>query len=126
MSEYEIEPLLDQYGIDYNPGRRGNQPIHCPNTDGHKNGDRTASASLHLDKGLFSCLACGAGGSAIDLIMLMEGVPLREAFSIAEAGSANGGRTVQQGTGRSEYGLPQQKGNHRRDGGSVSPWRGFR
>lgn len=121
-----IEPWLDKYGIVFREDKTGNQPIHCPNPHAHKNGDRTASASLHLDKGLFSCLACGAGGSAIDLIILMEGVSLREAFRIAESGSPEGSRQVPRQPQRTSLGLPGRSGNHRGDGKGSAPWAGFR
>jgi len=41
--------------------------------------DKNPSLSVNEEKGLFHCFACGAGGTAVDFIMLLEGIPFKEA-----------------------------------------------
>lgn len=117
-----LEPYLDFFGIQFNPTKRGNQKIRCPNPS-HE--DRTPSASVHLDKGLFNCQGCGAGGTAIDLIVLIEGVSLREAFNRSDQILGEGHREIPGEPQRREFGLPVGPRVHRRDDPGVSPWAGF-
>ena len=125
MTGYPIEPVLDELGIKYHPNKMGNQPIVCPNPD---HDDAHPSASLNLGKGLFNCLACGEGGSVVDLLMLVEGIELREAIQRAEKMDArHGGEVLPGGSGeRSPLGLPRGPRYRNKPKGSVSPWSGFR
>lgn len=63
----DLEVLLDFYGVDYDGSKTREQSIKCPVHD-----DSHASASLNLDKELWNCMACGAGGSVYDLVMRKE------------------------------------------------------
>ena len=50
---------------------------------------------VHLERGVFHCFACGAGGNVLDLVAAMEGCSIREAAlrlqgSPAAAGMAAG------------------------------------
>lgn len=72
-----IERVLDHLGIDYTD--KTEQSIRCPVHD-----DAHASASLNLDKELFNCFACGAGGSAADIMMAREGIDYQAALALVE------------------------------------------
>jgi DNA primase len=72
---------------------RGRCPIH--------RGQGREAFHVHLERGLFHCFACGAGGNVLDLVAAMEGCSIREAAlrlqgshagaSMAAAGTAQGG-----------------------------------
>lgn len=53
--------------MDLNEGRWGNELVCCP-----IHGERRASMSVSVEKGVFHCFACGAGGDAVKLVQLME------------------------------------------------------
>jgi DNA primase len=50
---------------------RGRCPIH--------RGQGTGAFHVNLERGLFHCFACGAGGNVLDLVAAMEGCSIREA-----------------------------------------------
>lgn len=64
--------VFDYYGLP-TPGS-GERSQRCPVHD-----DTVASASINRSKGLIYCHACGFGGSAVDLVMVKEGLGYREA-----------------------------------------------
>lgn len=57
--------------------RYGEHPFKCPVHD-----DAHASASVNRDKGLWHCHACGAGGSAVNLIMAREQIEYPQAAKL--------------------------------------------
>ena len=66
---------------------RGRCPIH--------RGQGREAFHVHLERGVFHCFACGAGGNVLDLVAAMEGCSIREAAlrlqgSQAAAGMAAG------------------------------------
>jgi DNA primase len=50
---------------------RGRCPIH--------RGQGREAFHVHLERGVFHCFACGAGGNVLDLVAAMEGCSIREA-----------------------------------------------
>jgi len=60
--------VLAHYGINYQAS--GNQvKVLCPFHDDHK-----PSLGVNLEKGVYNCFACGAGGNALDFVAHMEGL----------------------------------------------------
>ena len=60
--------VLAHYGINYQAS--GHQvKVLCPFHDDHK-----PSLGVNLEKGVYNCFACGAGGNALDFVAHMEGL----------------------------------------------------
>lgn len=75
-----LEKLLEHYGCDTSRCNAHRwSPVKCFAHD-----DRTASASVHLEKGGYICHACGVKGDAIKLIMTQEGLGYSDAIGFAE------------------------------------------
>jgi DNA primase len=74
----DIVKVLEFYGAEGVP-EGVNRPLRCPFHD-----DRTASASVDTEAGLFNCHGCGIGGDAIKLIQIQEGVSFEDAKRRAE------------------------------------------
>jgi len=73
----DLVELFGGYGIEVK--RKGAQhECCCP----FHEGDETPSLKITPDKGLWNCFGCEAGGSAIDLVMKMDGVDVAEARKI--------------------------------------------
>jgi len=70
-----LESVLDRYDVKFNGSRNGEQPIRCPNQDGHSHGDRRPSCSLNLGKGVLYCQGCGLSGDAYSVVMQIENIP---------------------------------------------------
>lgn len=70
--EQELLAVFAHY--DLPEPRHGDHPMKCPVHD-----DRVASASVNRDKGVWHCHACGAGGTAVNLVMAREGIAYGEA-----------------------------------------------
>jgi DNA primase len=69
--------VLDYYDI---PVRgTGERTVKCPVHD-----DTVASASVNVGKGLFHCHACGAGGTAINIVMEREHLTYHDAVKFTE------------------------------------------
>ena len=66
-----LEAVLDYYHIAYNPSKRGEQFIFCPNP-AHWD-EHPTNCSLNLEKQVLKCFACGVGGGIGTLIQLLEG-----------------------------------------------------
>lgn len=70
----DLVELFGSYGIEVK--QRGAQhECRCPFHDG----DDTPSLKITPDKGLWNCFGCDAGGSAVDLVMRMDGLDVAEA-----------------------------------------------
>lgn len=70
----DLVELFGGYGIEVK--QRGAQhECRCPFHDG----DETPSLKITPDKGLWNCFGCDAGGSAVDLVMRMDGLDVAEA-----------------------------------------------
>lgn len=54
----------------------GERNTRCPVHE-----ERVASASMNVGKGLWHCHACGAGGTAVNIVMLRERLEYREALA---------------------------------------------
>lgn len=66
-----IVPVLAYYGADLDDGYGDRWvPVKCPFHD-----DRSASASVNVEKGAFTCHACEMRGDAAKLVQLHEGLP---------------------------------------------------
>jgi len=70
----DLVELFGSYGIEVK--RNGAQhECCCP----FHEGDDTPSLKITPDKGLWNCFGCEAGGSAVDLVMKMDGLDVAEA-----------------------------------------------
>ena len=67
LERYRIEGLRRSGKVQY----RGRCPIH--------RGDGQDAFQVNLDKQVFHCFSCGAGGTVLDFVAAMEGCGLREA-----------------------------------------------
>ncbi|NJP50069.1 hypothetical protein HCJ93_08285 [Streptomyces sp. SBST2-5] len=106
-----LAPILAHYGVDLHEGRWGNEMVCCP-----VHGERRASMSVSVQKGLFHCFACGASGDAVKLVKLMEGCDFADALRRAEEILRAGG-----------HDLPSRsRGRYRRPGLSDEPGAGRR
>jgi len=91
-SRVTLAQVLRSYQVDWLRGSglgqyRGRCPIH--------RGQGREAFHVHLERGVFHCFACGAGGNVLDLVAAMEGCSIREAAlrlqgSQAAAGMAAG------------------------------------
>ncbi|MFC8490699.1 CHC2 zinc finger domain-containing protein [Streptomyces sp. NPDC057235] len=97
---WPLGPVLLHYGIELNAGRWGEETICCP-----IHGDRRPSMRVNVEKGLFHCHACGAGGTAINLIQAMESCDREDAQQRAEQICKDAGVTVSR-PGRGRYTRP--------------------
>ncbi len=69
--------VLDHYG--YREPRWGESLILCP-----VHAEDRPSCSVNRGKGLFHCHACGASGSAIDIVMTRESLEFGDALRFIE------------------------------------------
>jgi len=73
----DLVELFGSYGIEVK--QRGAQhECCCP----FHEGDDTPSLKITPEKGLWNCFGCEAGGSAVDLVMKLDGVDVAEARKI--------------------------------------------
>jgi len=87
-SRVTLEQVLRSYQVDWlrRSGRhqyRGRCPIH--------QGQGTEAFHANLERSVFHCFACGAGGNVLDFLAAMEGCSIREA-ALRLQGSAGDGR----------------------------------
>ncbi|WP_410088769.1 CHC2 zinc finger domain-containing protein [Streptomyces sp. t39] len=74
-----LAPVLEHYGVELNAGRWGEEQVCCP-----VHGERRASMRVNAEKGVAFCHACDFKGTALHLIMAMEGCDRADALSRAE------------------------------------------
>lgn len=81
-----FQDLLDHYG--YEPARRSRGPsikIVCPFHE-----DNDPSLSIHLERGLFVCFGCHAGGDTLEFLKLHESLSFSDAVRrLAEIGGVD-------------------------------------
>ena len=86
-SAVTMQMVLDRYGINWlrknGEEVRGRCPIH--------QGQGAEAFHANLERSVFHCFACGAGGNVLDFIAGMEGCSIREA-ALRLQGSAGDGR----------------------------------
>jgi DNA primase len=75
-SRVTLAQVLRSYQVDWLRGSgvgqyRGRCPIH--------RGQGVEAFHVNLERGLFHCFACGAGGNVLDLVAAMEGCSIRDA-----------------------------------------------
>jgi DNA primase len=86
-----LEGVLRRYRVDWlwrsgGPRQyRGRCPIH--------QGQGTEAFHANLDRGVFHCFACGAGGNVLDFVAAMEGCSIREAALRLQGTYGSGGAT---------------------------------
>lgn len=78
-----IEAVLAHYGLELNR----DHGEFAVNAFCHE--DRHKSASVNMDKGLYSCFTCSWGGDGYTIIQRMEGITFGEAVKFAEKLGAN-------------------------------------
>lgn len=107
----DIAVVLQHYGATV---RRtsGQVNIKCPFHD-----DTHSSASFNTRENIFNCFACGMQGNSLQIIAKQERVDIREAKSIAERITGQGGNQVR-GKHLSGGRLPSKQGNNK--GSSTS------
>ncbi len=73
LARVDLAELIGQYVALTPAGRehKGRCPFHE---------EKTASFHVNVDKGLFHCFGCKAGGSAIDFVMRIENLEFRDAL----------------------------------------------
>lgn len=107
-----MELMFTHYGLRW-PRGYGDVSIQCPVHD-----DSHASASVNTSKGLFNCFACGAKGSAFDLVMLKEGVEFSDAVALVEKVAGESGVDVLTGvrrkSGSGVHGVSRDRSERRR------------
>lgn len=74
-----IAPILAHYGVDLAEGRWGNELALCP-----VHGESRPSLSVSTEKGVAFCFACEFKGTALHLIMQIEGCDRDAALEKAE------------------------------------------
>lgn len=80
LARVDLEALfLELVGPGRGRGRSATWP--CPEPS-HEQTGRTPPVSLDSDRGLWRCHACGAGGSAVDLVMLSQQFSVGEAMAM--------------------------------------------
>ena len=77
--EVSIERLLSVRGVEL---KRAGKDLRC-RCPFHQ--EETASLSVDPERNVFHCFGCGAKGSVVDLVMLLEGVSFRHAVEILMA-----------------------------------------
>jgi len=73
-----LRPLLEEYGVEFNPEYEENQQVSCP-----VHPDRDPSCSVRLSENDWHCFSCGKGGGPIQLVMEREGLGYHDAVSRA-------------------------------------------
>lgn len=68
-----FDTVLARYGLE-TTGQGAERMIRCPFHD-----DRTPSCAINLDKKLFHCFGCGAQGTILDFIALMDSCSVADA-----------------------------------------------
>jgi DNA primase len=92
-----LEPVLRSYGVTWLRRSgvdqyRGRCPIH--------GGQGKETFHANLNRGIFHCFACGAGGNVLDFVAAMEGGSIREAaLRLLEYRGGSGRRVVPAATG---------------------------
>ena len=114
---FDLAPILDRLGVEYDPDKAGNQKVNCP---AHE--DNVASASVNLDEGLLNCFGCDIKGDAITLLMRVEGLEFGEAKRLAQELSREVDRPVRGEPGRGDSYLPRKQGSRPGRRAWVSPW----
>jgi DNA primase len=66
--------VLNHYDLPV-PGS-GERNMRCPVHE-----ERVASASMNVNKGLWHCHACGAGGTAVNIVMAREQLDYKQALA---------------------------------------------
>jgi DNA primase len=98
-AQARFDIVLARYGLE-TTGQGAERMIRCPFHD-----DRTPSCAINLDKKLFHCFACGAQGTILDFIALMDSCSIVDVVNLLAdwgyiakpAGVAKG--QAQQGSG---------------------------
>lgn len=72
-AQARFDTVLARYGLE-TTGQGAERMIRCPFHD-----DRTPSCAINLDKKLFHCFGCGAQGSILDFIALMDSCSVADA-----------------------------------------------
>ena len=71
--EASFEQILDRYGVKTR-GAGAKRMVLCP-----FHPDRKPSCSIHLERKVFYCFGCGAKGSVLDFVAMMENLSIRDA-----------------------------------------------
>src|SRR5437899_1500521 len=117
-SDIPIAPGFAHFGVDlantYKP------LVLCP-----AHGERRPSCSVNTEKGVFFCFACDAKGTALNLIMLIEGIDRGAAVAKAEGILRASGHKLPAAASRGYHrpGVPDQSGHQPRRGKYVPPGR---
>jgi len=77
--------------------------------------------SVSVEKGVFHCFACGASGTAVKLVQMMEGCDLADALRRAEQILDAAGVEIKQPAGRVRYSRPGTGDNPQPSGRRYVP-----
>ena len=91
----DVRGFCEALGVELRIGSGVNAPMRCPHPGAHKHGDRSPSASIHLDDGRWKCHVCEDGGRAFELARALGlGSPdareLADRFGLWEEAPDNG------------------------------------
>lgn len=89
MEKHSIKTIIEHYNGRNIPERYGWQKIKCPFHD-----DSHASATVNILENAFNCFGCGVKGDTYSVIMTVEGVGFREAYTFAERVTGKSGDTL--------------------------------
>ena len=111
-----LEVTFEHYDVQF--AHSGQVSIKCPVHD-----DRQASATAHLGRGLWHCLACGEGGNAVQLIQQLENMEFQDAVRFAERLLDRSGREISTGSDWvPSRRVPKRKGNKSGGSGYRPSW----
>lgn len=112
-----IVEYLEAAGVTVRWARGGWQPVKCPYHE-----DRTASASVNVDKDRFHCFACDISEDLVGLMRKDRGVGYVEAVAQAAKEFGTGAERMAGEPSHSSLIPPRQR--HRTGhGGTVPAWR---
>lgn len=100
-----LVPILLHYGVDLDGNRWGNTAVLCP-----VHNERRPSMTVNVDKGVFFCFSCDAKGTALNLIMAMEGCSRSDAMTKAEKILNAAGQEIKKRESSGRYQRPGSPG----------------
>jgi DNA primase len=71
--------LMENYACEFYNGNNGWLNSCCPFPD---HSDNSPSFGINLEKGIFQCFGCGRKGNFINLVSLIEEIPVAQAIKI--------------------------------------------
>jgi DNA primase len=89
-SQVKLAAVLRSYGVDWL--RRSGPPYQYRGRCPIHGGQGTEAFHAQLERGVFHCFACGAGGNVLDFVAAMEGCSVRAAALRLQGSASQDGR----------------------------------